>query len=238
MGYAPFLATAPNERDPDRYAVTIALLADAGHVREARQLLDEWRARAGPSDLGFLADSALAVGAIAAAERQWDRAVAAFLAWNGSPAGSSMHLYNRGLPEAAAILARRGQADSAIVLFERALATSSLFGGDFYEASWYSQALSTLGDLYEARGNRSKAAEYYQRYVELLEHADPPLASQVVTMREKIARLTGESGGNARRSQEGVHDSPYRQVHSCPVSRAEPRAPGRRRRRCQSPIGI
>ena len=198
MGYAPFLATAPNERDPDRYPVTIALLADAGHVDEARQLLDEWRARAGPSDLGFRADSALAVGAIAAAERQWDRAVAAFLAWNGSPAGSSMHLYNRGLPEAAAILARRGQADSAIVLFERALATSSLFGGDFYEASWYSQALSTLGDLYEARGNRSKAIEYYQRYVELLEHADPPIAAQVAAVREKIARLSGESGGTTK----------------------------------------
>ena len=196
--FAPFLAAAPNERDPDQYPVIISLLADVGRVREARQLLDEWRARAGPTDPGFRADSAQAVGAIAAAERQWDRAAAAFLAWNGATAGSAIHLYNRGLPEAAMILARQGQADSAIVLFERALATSSLWGGSFYEASWYPQVLATLGDLYEARGDRPKAIEYYQRYVELLEHADSPLAAQVAVVREKLARLTGESGAIAK----------------------------------------
>jgi len=103
-----------------------------------------------------------------------------------------------GLPEAATILARQGQADSAIVLFERALATSSLYGGSFYEVSWYSQTLAMLGDLYEARGNRAKAIEYYQRYVELLEHADPPLAAQVAVVREKLVRLTGESGAIAK----------------------------------------
>jgi len=96
------------------------------------------------------------------------------------------------------ILARQGQADSAIVLFKRALATSSLWGGSFYEASWYSQTLAMLGDLYEARGNRAKAIEYYQRYVELLEHADPPLAAQVAVVREKLVRLTGESGAIAK----------------------------------------
>jgi len=51
-----------------------------------------------------------------------------------------------------------------------------------------------LGDLYEARGNRAKAIEYYQRYVALLAHADPPLAAQVALVRDKIVRLTGESG--------------------------------------------
>jgi tetratricopeptide (TPR) repeat protein len=198
-GYEAFLTAAPNDRDPDRYAATIVLLADVGHVREARQLLDEWRARAGPSDLGYRADSAQAVGAIAAAERQWDRAVTAFLAWNGSQAASSMHIYNRGLPEAAAILARRGQPDSAIVLFERALATSSLFGGAEYEAGWYAQALVVLGDLYEARGDRAKAAEYYRTYADVLKDADPPIASQVAAVREKLARVTGEPVGRTKR---------------------------------------
>jgi hypothetical protein len=55
-----------------------------------------------------------------------------------------------------------------------------------------------VGDLYEARGDRPKAIEYYQRYVELLEHADPPLAAQVAVVREKLARLTGESGAIAK----------------------------------------
>ena len=196
-GYASFLASPPDQRDPDEYPAVIALLADVGKVGEARYLIDEWRARAGPADLGFRADSALAVGAIAAAEGQWDRAAAAFVAWNSAPAASSRHVYNRGWPEAAAILARRGQADSAIVLFERALATSSLFGGNVYEARWYTQALSILGDLYEARGDRAKAADYYRRCVGVLKDADAPLAAQVAAVREKLVRVTQEPGGRS-----------------------------------------
>lgn len=192
MAYAPFLGAPPNERNPDRYAWTIALLADVGHLREAKQLLDEWRSRTGPTDPGYRSDSALAVGAIAAAEGQFERAVSAFLAWNASPPAAAMVFYNRGLPEAAVIMARRGQADSAIVLFERALATSSLYGGWMYEAGWYAQALEILGDLYTERGDRAKAAEYYQRHIAVFKDPDPEIAKQVAAVREKLARVTGE----------------------------------------------
>jgi len=58
--------------------------------------------------------------------------------------------------------------------------------------------LSALGDLYESRGDRAKAAEYYRRYVDLLKDADPPLSTQVAAVREKLARLMGESGQAAR----------------------------------------
>jgi tetratricopeptide (TPR) repeat protein len=193
-GYESFLAAAPSERDPDLYARTITLLADIGRVRQAKQLLDEWRARTGSDDPGYRSDSAQAVGAIAAAEGQWDRAVAAFLAWHASPPAQAMILYNRGLPEAAAILVRQGQADSAIVLFERALATSSAYGGNIYEPGWYTQALVMLGDLYEAKGDRAKAAEYYRRYIDVFKDPDPPIAKQVAAVREKLARVTGEPG--------------------------------------------
>jgi tetratricopeptide (TPR) repeat protein len=199
LGYESFLATAPDERSPDAYAWTIALLADIGRVREARSLLAEWRRRTGPTDPGYRSDSALAVGAVAAAEGQWERAVSAFLAWNTSPAAAAMVLYNRGLPEAAAILARQGQGDSAIVLFERALATSSAFGGSIYEPGWYAQALLMLGELYEARGDRAKAAEYYRRHIEVFKDPDPQIARQVAAVREKLARVTGEPGGATRR---------------------------------------
>jgi tetratricopeptide (TPR) repeat protein len=189
----------PDKRDPDRYAGTIALLADMGRTREARNLFDEWRARTGPSDPGYRADSAQAVGALLAADGQWERAVSAFLAWNASPAASALHLFNRGLPEAAAILARLGQPDSAIVLLERALATSSLFGGNVYEAGWYAQGLLILGDLYEARGDRAKAAEYYRRHLDVFKDPDSSIAAQVAAVREKLARVTGEPGGPNKR---------------------------------------
>ena len=110
-----------------------------------------------------------------------------------------MVLYNRGLPEAAAILARRGQADSAVVLFERALGTSSAWGGFGYEPGWYAQALLMLGDLYEARGDRAKAAEYFRRHIEVFRNPDPPIARQVAAVREKLARVTGEPGGTSKR---------------------------------------
>ena len=73
-GYETFLASTPEQRNQDSYGLLIALLAEVGHVREAEQLLNEWRARTGPDDPGFRADSALAVGAIAAAQEQWERA--------------------------------------------------------------------------------------------------------------------------------------------------------------------
>jgi tetratricopeptide (TPR) repeat protein len=206
-GYEDFLAAKRDDRDPDEYADVITLLADVGHVREASALLDEWRARSGPGELGFRADSAQAVGEIAAAQGQWDRAVAAFLAWNTSVVSSARHLYNRGLPEAAEILARHNQADSAIVLFEHALATSSLFGGASYEAMWYTEALSMLGELYEGRGDRAKAAEYYRRYVDVLKDADPPIAAHVAEIRERLARLSGDSGDRPRTAGKSSPDA-------------------------------
>ncbi|HEX6942372.1 MAG TPA: tetratricopeptide repeat protein, partial [Gemmatimonadaceae bacterium] len=157
-----------------------------------KALLEEWRRRTGPTDPGYRADSAFAVGTIAAAEGDLDRAVSAFLAWNKSPPAAAMTIYNRGLPEAAAIMARRGQSDSAIVLFERALATSSAFGGQIYEPGWYTQALVMLGDLYEARGDRAKAAEYYRRYIDIFRNPDPQIARQVEAVRQKLAKVTGE----------------------------------------------
>jgi tetratricopeptide (TPR) repeat protein len=199
-GYETFLASTPAQRNQDRYGLLIALLAEVGHVREAEQLLNEWRVRTGPDDPGFRADSALALGAIAAAQAQWDRAVAAYLAWNKAPVASAIHIYNRGLPEAAAILARLGQADSAVVLFERALATSSTYGGSFYEAGWYAQALLLLGELYEARGDRARAGDYYRQYIERLAAADPPLAAQVAAVRQRLARMSEDPQRSGRGS--------------------------------------
>ena len=150
------------------------------------------RSRTGPTDPGYRSDSALAVGAIAAAEAQWERAVSAFLAWHSSPPASAMVLYNRGLPEAAAVMVRRGQPDSAIVLFERAIGTSSAFGGFSYEPGWYAQALVMLGALYEAKGDRAKAAEYYRQHIAIFKDPDPSIARQVDAVRAKLTRVTGE----------------------------------------------
>ena len=50
----------------------------------------------------------------------------------------------------------------------------------------------TLGDLYEARGDRAKAAEYYRRYIDVFKNPDPQIARQVDAVRQKLAKVTGE----------------------------------------------
>ena len=49
-----------------------------------------------------------------------------------------------------------------------------------------------LGELYEARGDRAKAAEYYGKYVELLSGADAALQPQVAAVKEQLRRVTSE----------------------------------------------
>jgi tetratricopeptide (TPR) repeat protein len=190
--YEGFLTASPDARNTDNYGPVIALLAEVGRVADARSLLDQWRADSGPDDPGFMADSAYAVGSIAAAEQQWERAATAFLAWNAAPMPSATHLYNRGLAEAAKALERLGNTDSSIALLERALSTPSIAGGFRYEVTWYAQGLQQLGELYEARNDRAKAADYYTRYLELLKDAEPPMAAQVAAVRTRYERLTSE----------------------------------------------
>ena len=87
---------------------------------------------------------------------------------------------------------RLGKPDSALVLLERALSTSSTAGGAIYEAAWYAQSLRKLGELHEAAGNRAKAADFYRKYIDLLRDAEAPMAAQVAMVREKLLRVTGE----------------------------------------------
>ena len=53
-------------------------------------------------------------------------------------------------------------------------------------------ALKRLGELYEDRGNREKALEYYGRFVELWKDADPELLPDVHDVQRRMAKLAGE----------------------------------------------
>ncbi len=56
-----------------------------------------------------------------------------------------------------------------------------------------------LGELYEAKGDRARAAEYYRRYIEVFKDPDPEIAREVAVVREKLARVTGEPGSTRKR---------------------------------------
>jgi tetratricopeptide (TPR) repeat protein len=180
----------------DAYGPVIATLIEVDRFGDAKALLAEWVRRAGVEDPVYQRDIGLAAGAIAMAEGRPDSAARAYLAYNRSGFLTSVHEYARGLPEAADAFHRAGQADSAIAYYEAAL-DWPIFGNSAFldGALWYPIALRRLGELYEARGDRAKALDYYQRFTDLWKDADPELQPQVADVRARIAALAGEPGG-------------------------------------------
>jgi tetratricopeptide (TPR) repeat protein len=93
--------------------------------------------------------------------------------------------------EMAEAFAKLGQPDSARAYYERYLAT----GGAFRVRSDMDHLAATyqrLGELYEAKGDRAKAREYYVKLLDLWKTADPELQPIVKDTRERVARLSGE----------------------------------------------
>jgi tetratricopeptide (TPR) repeat protein len=170
----------------------VQALAEVGHVAEARQRFAEWKAL-GPADPRLPEYIAYCEGVIALAEGRLDSAAAAFLRWHAAPFSSATHTFNRGLAEAGDAFDRLGQADTAVVLYEKALTLPTL-GGLSYETLWYPFVLRRLGQLHESRGHREQAIDYYSQFIDLWKDADPELQPQVEEARAALARLAREQG--------------------------------------------
>jgi tetratricopeptide (TPR) repeat protein len=84
-----------------------------------------------------------------------------------------------------------GQPDSAISAYENYLATpmEDPLEIDAYYLPW---AHKRLGELYEQRGDREKAALHYGKFIELWKNADAELQPQVAEARRRLAELVGE----------------------------------------------
>jgi tetratricopeptide (TPR) repeat protein len=84
-----------------------------------------------------------------------------------------------------------GMTDSAITTFEEYLATPYWSRGErrsdpLHLAGTYKR----LGELYEAKGDREKAASYYLKFVDLWKTADPELQPRVAEVRRRLSRLS------------------------------------------------
>jgi tetratricopeptide (TPR) repeat protein len=98
-----------------------------------------------------------------------------------------------------------GQADSAIAAYEEYLRSSNvrfgartgmMAGAHNPDAAWRADTYVRLGSLYEQRGSRDLAVDYYNRFVGLRQDADPELQPRVEDVRRRIARLVGEPQRN------------------------------------------
>ncbi|HEY8793678.1 MAG TPA: protein kinase, partial [Gemmatimonadaceae bacterium] len=80
--------------------------------------------------------------------------------------------------------------DSAITMYERYLATPSALKGTFpLDPLYLAGTHKRLGELYEAKGERAKAAGHYLQFVEQWKNADPVLQPKVAEVRRRLAHL-------------------------------------------------
>ncbi len=178
------LATLPPLERP--YVPLSRYYARAGRLDEAARLLAEYE-RTVPEGIrrgdgerhGAEGDLLLARGRIA-------DAIARYQAWYDE-AGFD----NRALFEIATAYEQAHTPDSALTYYERLVTTPSLFRV-YSDKLVLAPTYKRLGELYEARGDRAKALEYYGRFVDLWKDADPELQPVVRDVRARLAGLAGE----------------------------------------------
>ena len=87
---------------------------------------------------------------------------------------------------------RANQPDSAIAAYQRAVGPGT--GFRILSNAWgLAPSLKRLGELYEERGDKAKALDYYTRFVGLWKDADPVLQPSVREVRGRMAKLAGEA---------------------------------------------
>jgi tetratricopeptide (TPR) repeat protein len=171
----------------DRPYLSLAILyAEAGRPDRAKALVAEFERQAPVGDRRLLEPTRrAALGTIALAERRTRDAIAEFRASDDGEC-TICALPNLGRAYEAA-----GDADSAIAAYERYVTTPNM-GRLMSDAIWLAHTYLRLGELYEEKGQRAKAAEYYGKLVRLLKDADPELKPKVADAKRRLSILTGE----------------------------------------------
>jgi tetratricopeptide (TPR) repeat protein len=172
------------------YFLLALAYARAGKVAEAEGMLRQAEATLPRGFQGTIRNRYLAYGAVAEAGAKHEQAIAAFrqmLAGEG-------HCRTCGAFELASIYDRLGKRDSALAYYEMVASTPTLEGARYVDYHALPPSLKRLGELYEASGERRKAADAYGRFVELWKDADPELQPAVREVRNRLAQLSQEPG--------------------------------------------
>jgi tetratricopeptide (TPR) repeat protein len=179
----PFGPIDPTERQYPQLAIAYAL---GGKVDEARSLMEEY-ARTVPA----LAqkgdpDRFEALGNIAMAGGRNEEALRNFQAERVDNPCTLCGTF-----EVAAAFAKLNQPDSARAYYEEYLK-----GADGFrlheDIDHLAATYQRLGELYEAKGDRAKALENYEKLLDLWKTADPELQPIVADTRQRVGRLSGE----------------------------------------------
>jgi tetratricopeptide (TPR) repeat protein len=94
------------------------------------------------------------------------------------------------LPDIGLAFERLNERDSALAVYQEYVNRPIYYdaGQQFYQPV----VLRRLGELYEVKGDKAKALEYYGQFVDLWKNADPELQPKVKEFRRRISELAGE----------------------------------------------
>ena len=184
-----FKSVPVDDRD---YFEIASVYAMAGRPDRARAVLAEFDADVKDTTLRrwFEPDRHRALAEIALAEQRPRDAIEEFRRGDRRPDGPV-----EGCPICVYVALGRAfdqarMTDSAIAMLERYLTTPSWSRAAVGVDGLHLPAVyKRLGELYEEQGNRTKAASYFAKFVELWKDADPELQPKVREARARLVRL-------------------------------------------------
>jgi tetratricopeptide (TPR) repeat protein len=160
----------------------------AGAVEQANRFLNLARQQlaAAPDRVGRMQLSWAQAELAVASGRDLEAAIDSVRVYSAAPCLECSHA------NLAMLFDRANQRDSALVHYREYAETRQagwLFG--LYRID-LPHAYHRLGELYEWKGDRARAVEYYQKFVDLWQQADRELQPRVQNARRRIAELSGE----------------------------------------------
>jgi tetratricopeptide (TPR) repeat protein len=179
-----------NPLDP-RYIWMASSAAWSGRPALARELLDRWIAvQPTPQVYGSLGIFWV-LGDIALAEHRYADA-ARFMGRAGDLIPGTENYYpHRGHPHDLL-----GNVDSAIALYQGYLGRVTDLQTRLYwlDPAHLSETYEALGRNFELRGQADSSAKYYQALLDMWKNAEPALEPKKKSLREALARVSGEKG--------------------------------------------
>jgi hypothetical protein len=179
----PLETAEPSDRAYTAVAIAYAL---AGRPEEAQRVMAEYAREVPPNIQKGDPERFTAAGWIAMAEGHYAEAVASF---EQSRLDNPCIVCN--LFEIGAAYGKLSQPDSARVYYERYLTNGDL-NRIYVDVDHLAAAYQRLGEIYETKGDRKRAIEYYLKLTDLWKDADPELQPIVKGAHQRIARLSGE----------------------------------------------
>ena len=182
------MRTMPPAARPYMDAATV--YAMAGRSDQARALLTQYDADVRDTTLRRVLEPrrAQALGAIALHEKHPLDAVRYFYASDSLPDGPVNDCSACGDAFIGLAFDQASKPDSAIAHYVRYINTPAAYRL-FDDAQSLALVYRRLGELYETKGNRSEAAAYYEKFVDLWKNADPDLQPKVAEVKRHLADL-------------------------------------------------